>query len=173
MNSLFPLIYSTALFSFLSLISYFLIKQISNTQKLEKKIFELQEIIKKNDSYYEASYKLGQLYLKKKLFSKAILLFRKTLKTWDTNDKIGLGSLYNTIGFTYFTLEEYNLAIYYYEIAVEILPDYTLALTNLGYAYEKANLVLESYNSYKKALFYDPKNNLASERMLITKKLLN
>ena len=172
MNSLFPLIYSTALFFFLSLISFFLIKQIVNTQKLEKKIFELQKIVKKNDVYYQSFYKLGQLYLKKKLFSKAILLFRKTLKTWDPNDKIGLGSLYNTLGFTYFTLQEYSLAIYYYEIAVEILPDYTLALTNLGYAYEKRNFISESFNCYKQALFYDPENNLAAQRLLVVEKLL-
>nr|YP_011005672.1 hypothetical protein V2479_pgp020 [Cutleria multifida]WAM62676.1 hypothetical protein [Cutleria multifida] len=173
MNSLFPLIYSVALFFFLSCISFFLIKQIRNTQKLEKKIFELQEIIKKNDTSYESYYKLGQLYLKKKLFSKSILLFRKTLKIWNKNDKIGLGSLYNTIGFTYFTLKEYNLAIYYYKIAIKILPDYTLALINLGYASEKCNLIMDSYNYYKKALVFDPNNILASKRLLIVKKLIN
>nr|YP_011005114.1 hypothetical protein V2471_pgp020 [Analipus japonicus]WAM61977.1 hypothetical protein [Analipus japonicus] len=172
MNSLFPLVYSITLFFFLSLISYFLIKQITNIQQLEKKIFDLQEIIKKNEAPYEAYYKLGQLYLKKKLFSKAILLFRKTLELWDNNDKIGLGSLYNTIGFTYFTLKKYKLAIYYYEIATEILPDYTLSLTNLAYAYEKQNSLLKSYNSYKAALFYDPRNSLASERIEVVKNLL-
>ena len=172
MNSLFPLIYSVALFLFLTAISFYLIRQIWNTQNLEKKIFLLQESIKKNNTNYEDFYKLGQLYLKKKLFSKAILVFRRALKNWDPNDKIGLGSLYNTIGFTYFNLKQYNLAIYYYKIALEILPDYNLALTNLGYTYEKLNLYSESYNCYKKALGWDTKNQLSSLRIGIVKKRL-
>nr|QWK42064.1 hypothetical protein [Pseudochorda nagaii] len=172
MNSLFPLVYSAALFIFLSVISFYIIKQISNTQKVEKKIFVLQEAVKKNDASYESLYELGQLYLKKKLFYKAILLFRKALKTWDTNDKIGLGSLYNTIGFTYFTLKQYKLASYYYNIAITIIPDYTLALTNLGYTYEKLDLTVEAYNCYKDTLVWDPKNELAALRILITEKRL-
>lgn len=172
MNSLFPLIYSTALFCFLALISFFLLKQIINTQGLEKKMFELQTMIKKNDTSHELYYKLGQLYLKKKLFSKAIFLFRGAIKNWDTNDSIGLGSLYNTIGFTYFTLKEYNLSIYYYKIAIKILPDYTIALINLGYAYEKQNLLLESYNSYDKVLVYNKNNSLALKRIKVVRRLL-
>lgn len=172
MNSLFPLIYSTTLFCFLALISFFLLKQIINTQGLEKKMFELQAMIKNNDTSYELYYKLGQLYLKKKLFSKAIFLFRGAIKNWDTNDNIGLGSLYNTIGFTYFTLKEYNLAIYYYKIAIKILPDYTIALINLGYAYEKQNLLVESYNYYNEVLDYNKNNSLALERIKVVKRLL-
>nr|YP_011007219.1 hypothetical protein V2494_pgp021 [Pleurophycus gardneri]QWK42491.1 hypothetical protein [Lessoniopsis littoralis]WAM64506.1 hypothetical protein [Pleurophycus gardneri] len=172
MNSLFPLVYSIALFVFLFIISFYILKQITNTQKLEKKIFRLQESIKKDNVSYETFYKLGQLYLKKKLFYKAILLFRQALKAWNPNDKIGLGSLYNTIGFTYFTLKQYNLANYYYSIAIEIIPDYTLALTNLGYSYEKLNLSVESYNCYKNALVWDPENRLASSRILVVEKKL-
>nr|YP_011005315.1 hypothetical protein V2475_pgp101 [Chorda asiatica]QWK43059.1 hypothetical protein [Chorda asiatica]WAM62178.1 hypothetical protein [Chorda asiatica] len=170
MNSLFPLIYSTVLFIFLFIISFFILKQISNTQKIEKKIVKLQENVKANNTSYEAFYKLGQLYLKKKLFYKAILLFRQALKIWNPDDKIGLGSLYNTIGFTFFTLKQYSLAKYYYSIAIEILPDYTLALTNLAYTYEKLNLLGEAYNCYKSTLLWDPENKIASSRILVVEK---
>ena len=67
MNSLFPLVYSIALFVFLFIISFYILKQITNTQKLEKKIFKLQESVKKDNVSYETFYKLGQLYLKKKI----------------------------------------------------------------------------------------------------------
>ena len=143
MNSIFPLFYSIALFFFLSLISYYILKQIINTQKLEKKIFSLQELVKKDTPSYEDCYQLGQLYLRKKLFLKAIVIFRKALKLWDPNDKIGLGNLYNAIGFTFFNLEEYNYAIYYYQIALKIIPDHTLALVNLGYCFEKINSIMK------------------------------
>ena len=172
MNSLFPLIYSVTLFLFLCLISYFLIKQIIDIQKLERKIFDLQENIKNDNTSYETYYKLGQLYLKKKLFSKAILLFRKTLKLINKNDTIGLGSLYNTLGFTYFTLKKYSLAIYYYEIAVQILPDYTLSLINLAYAYEKQNLISKAYDCYRIASVYDPENKLILRRIRIVENLV-
>nr|QWK43626.1 hypothetical protein [Desmarestia aculeata] len=170
MNSFFPLIYSITLFFILFIISFYLIKQIVNTQKVEKKIIDLQDSIKTDKASYEIFYKLGQLYLKKKLFYKAILLFRRALKTWNTNDKIALGSLYNTIGFTYFELKQYDLAIYYYKIAIKIIPDYTLALTNLAYAYEKMNLYSEAYDCYKTTLVWNPKNELASSRILTVKR---
>nr|QWK41779.1 hypothetical protein [Protohalopteris sp.] len=149
MNSLFPLLYSIVLFLILLIISSYVIQQVNNTQKAEKKIMVLQKNIQSNRFSYQDNYKLGQLYLKKKLFSKAILLFREALKTWDFNDKIGLGSLYNTIGFTYFKLKQYDFAIYYYQIAIKILPDYALALKNLAYTYEKVSLYNEAFNFYK------------------------
>jgi len=173
MNSFFPLIYSITLFFILFLISFYLVKQISNTQNVEKKIINLQDNIKTNKASYESFYKLGQLYLKKKLFYKAILLFRRALKTWNTNDKIGLGSLYNTIGFTYFELKQYDLAIYYYKIAIKIIPDYTLALTNLAYTYEKMNLYVKAYDCYKTTLVWNPQNQLASSRILGVKRKLS
>nr|YP_010485157.1 hypothetical protein N8E41_pgp001 [Sargassum fulvellum]UVW80951.1 hypothetical protein [Sargassum fulvellum] len=172
MTSLFPLIYSIVLFCFLILIIFFIIKQVIDTQKLEKKTFELQALLKRNNTSYELYYKLGKLYLKKKLFPKAILLFRKATNNWDINDNIGLGHVYNVIGLTYFTLKEYNLAIYYYKIALKIIPDYTIALINLAYVYEKQNLLLDSYNYYNKVLYYNKNNNLAIKRIKIIRRLL-
>lgn len=172
MNSIFPLFYSIALFFFLFFISFYILKQIINTQKLEKKIFYLQELVKKDDLYHEDCYQLGQLYLRKKLFLKAIVVFRKALKLWDPNDIIGLGNLYNAIGFTFFNLEEYDYAIYYYKIAVQIIPDHTLALINLGYAFEKINSFVTGYNCYRAALFWDTSNDLASTRFSSIEKKL-
>ena len=63
MNYLFPLLYSTILFCLLLLISFFIVKQILNTQGLGRKMFKLQTMIKKNDGSHELYYKLGQLYI--------------------------------------------------------------------------------------------------------------
>lgn len=164
MNSKFPLFYSITLVFFLSIITYYILKQIINTQRLEKKIFKLQESVKQTDSFYEDYYQLGQLYLKKKLFRKAIMIFRKALQLWDLNDEIGLGSVYNAIGFTFFSLEEYDYAIYYYDIALKTIPDYSLSRINLGYSYEKLNLLKEAQNCYQTALSWDPNNQLANNR---------
>ena len=154
------------------MINYQILKQILNTQRLEKNIFKLQELVKKDDPSHEDCYQLGQLYLRKKLFFKAVVIFRKALKLWDPNDKIGLGNLYNAIGFTFFNLEEYDYAIYYYKVAIKIIPDHTLALVNLGYSFEKVNSSITGYNCYKAALFWDPYNELASTRFLVVEKKL-
>lgn len=172
MNSLFPLIYAIILFFILFFISFYLIQQVNNTQKIERKILLLQNTIQKNNFFYQDTYRLGQLYLKKKIFSKAIVFFRKALKSWDLNDTIGLGSLYNTIGFTYFKLKQYDFAIYYYKIALQILPDYVLALKNIAYTYEKIKLYDEAYKSYKKILIWDPNNKLALKQLEILNRKL-
>nr|YP_011007077.1 hypothetical protein V2492_pgp022 [Phaeostrophion irregulare]WAM64364.1 hypothetical protein [Phaeostrophion irregulare] len=173
MNALFPLVYSLILFLVLCSISVFLIKQVINTQKTEKKIIFLQERININQFSYHDTYKLGQLYLKKKLFNKAILLFRKSLDTWDSNDKIGLGSLYNTLGFTYFNLKQYEFAIYYYQIAIKILPDYTLALKNLAYTYEKLTWYNKADKIYQKSLYLNPIDKVVLSRKQLLKRKLN
>ena len=106
------------------------------TRKVEKRLSLLEKRLQQNNTSSDNFYKLGQIYLGKKIYDKAIILFRKALKYWDQNDKIGLGSLYNTLGFTYFKLNNMKQAIYYYNQAIKLLPDYTLALTNLGLVYE-------------------------------------
>ena len=92
-------------------------------------------------------------------------LFRNSLKYWDFNDKLGLGSLYNTLGFTYFKLKQYEDAAYYYCQAIRLLPDYTLALTNLGLVYESQEKYKEAYEIYNQVLVFDCKNETASSRL--------
>ena len=70
--------------------------------------------------------------------------------------------------------EEYDFAIYYYQIVLKIIPDHTLALINLGYSFEKINSIIKGYHCYKTALFWDPLNKLAYTRFLtVEKKIKN
>nr|YP_010032296.1 Ycf37 [Schizocladia ischiensis]QOW07503.1 Ycf37 [Schizocladia ischiensis] len=165
MNFLFPLIYSTLLFISLSVFCVYTIEQIRRIQKLEKRISHLSEKIYNDDSLYEDYYRLGQIYVRKKIYEKAILLFRQALFNWDMNDRIGLGSLYNTIGFTYFNLKDYEYALYYYHIAIKLMPDYILALTNLAFTYEKLKNFYTAKKFYQITLTYDPLNRLALSRL--------
>jgi tetratricopeptide (TPR) repeat protein len=101
------------------------------------------------------------------LFDQAIIQFRYALKSWDTNDKEGLANLYNTIGFTYFESEQYDLAIYYYKEALKNLQTYTTAWNNLGYAYEKKKLFSDALESYSNVLRYDKENDIALGRFQV------
>lgn len=169
MNFLFPLIYSSLLFISLSIICFYLVGQLRMTQAVEKRISMLETKLQNQDRSSDNFYKLGQIYLRKKIYDKAINLFRQALKEWDVNDKIGLGSLYNTLGFTYFKLKEYDQAIYYYTQAIKLLPDYTLALTNLGLVYENKQMYKEAYQTYASALNYENENKIAKTRLPIMK----
>ena len=169
MNSIFPLVYSSILFSSLASICFYLFGQLKMTQKVEKRISILETRLQTEERSSDNFYKLGQIYLRKKIYDKAINLFRQSLKYWDENDKIGLGSLYNTLGFTYFKLKEYEQSIYYYMQAIKLLPDYTLALTNLGLVYENKQMYKEAYKIYSNAVEYENQNKIAKTRLPIMK----
>ena len=167
MNSIFAITYSIILFTILLVLAIYILRQIINNQKVEQIINQLQNTTKTGSTSYNEFYKLGQLYLRKRLFNKAILLFRQALKLWDINDKIGIGSLSNTIGFTYVKLKKYDFAIYYYKISLRILPDYIVAWKNLGYVYELINLKKEALICYKKILLFDPQNPYITSKLKI------
>ncbi len=169
MISIFPLLYSSILFFSLLFIGFYLVGQLKMTQKVEKRLSTLETKLQNNSKSSDNFYKLGQLYLGKKIYDKAISLFRQSLKYWDQNDKIGLGSLYNTLGFTYFKLKQHQHAIYYYKQAVSLLPDYTLALTNLGLAYENTQKYKEALRAYSNVLEYESTNQIAQSRLPIVR----
>nr|WAM64002.1 hypothetical protein [Ishige okamurae] len=172
-NSIFPLLYATVLFLILTIVSFYIIQQIAKIQANEKRIIRLEKKIQNGSAISDDHYKLGQFYLRKKLFNKAILSFRKAVQSWDRNDQIGLGSLYNTLGFTYFSLKEYQCAIYYYEIAVKIIPDYILVVRNLGYTYEQLKLYSQAYKCYNRMLSRNKDEQLLISQLVRVKRKLD
>jgi tetratricopeptide (TPR) repeat protein len=164
MENLLPIIYLLILLLILSGLAFFLIQEILKKQKLEENLYSLQKKVRENKATSQDHYFLGTLYLSKKLFDQAIIQFRYALKSWDSNDTSGLANLYNTIGFTYFESEQYDLSIYYYREAVKISNDYSTAWNNLGYAYEKKKMISEALESYRSVLIYDKENEIANNR---------
>jgi|SRR6056300_47026 tetratricopeptide (TPR) repeat protein len=167
MENLLPLTYLLILLTILSTLAFFLVQEILKKRKLEDNLYEIQKKVRTNKATSEDHYLLGTLYLSKKLFDQAIIQFRYALKGWDTKDKEGLANLYNTIGFTYFESEQYDLAIYYYKEALQNLQTYTTAWNNLGYAYEKKKLFSDALESYSNVLSYDRENEIATGRFQV------
>jgi tetratricopeptide (TPR) repeat protein len=167
MENVLPLIYLLVLLCLLSSLAFFLVTEILKKQNLETTLYDLQKKVRKKEATYEDYYLLGTLYLSKKLFDQAIIQFRYALKTWNNTDTGGLANLYNTIGFTYFESEQYDLAIYYYKEAIKNLNDYVTAWNNLGYAYEKKRMISEAVKSYKTVLGYEDDNQVALDRLQI------
>ena len=167
MENILPLTYLLILLTILSTLAFFLVQEILKKRKLEDNLYEIQKKVRTNKANSEDHYLLGTLYLSKKLFDQAIIQFRYALKSWDITDKEGLANLYNTIGFTYFESEQYDLAIYYYKEALKNLQTYTTAWNNLGYAYEKKKLFSDALESYSTVLTYDTENEIANGRFQI------
>lgn len=174
MNNLLPILYLFILISSLGLLLFFLIKQIFQKREKENELSLLQQKLRSGSINYFEHYSLGVIYLSKKLFDQAIIQFSYALKKWDPLDIPGLANLYNTIGFTYFESEQFDLAIYYYKESINLIPNYIIALNNLAYAYEKKKSLRDAINTYKKVLSYDEKNATASEKFQsLTRRIKN
>ena len=133
MEILLAKIYLSAIFGLLLMFSLFLIIQIKFRNDLE---IELNNLQYQNNYNYEIKFKIGQIYLRKKIYNKAIKEFRYCFNEWDKNDRLGLSSLLNTLGFMYVQLKDYNKAIYYYKTSLILTPDYITTRLNLTYIYK-------------------------------------
>jgi len=170
MDNVVPLLYLSILLISLVLISIFIGGQIIERKQIEDNLSVLQNKIRNNVANAEDYYELGSIYLSKKLFDQAILQFRYALQIWKNEDLEGISNLYNTIGFTYAETEQYDLAIYYYQEALKNDNNYTVALNNLGYAYEKQKMINEAITTYKKVITKEPNNETAVSRIQILKR---
>ena len=165
METFLPYVYISVLLLILVALATTITQQVVKRQQIEQTLSNLLRDIRNEKASGEDYYNLGTIYLSKKLYDQAILQFRYALKTWDTGDSPGLANLYNTIGFTYFETQQYDLAIYYYEEAIKINDSYVVARNNLAYAYEKQGRVEDAIQSYKKVLMFDSQNETAIDRL--------
>ena len=170
MDNIVPLLYLSILLLSLLLLSFFIGRQIIERKQIEDNLSVLQNKIRKNEANGEDYYELGSIYLSKKLFDQAILQFRYALQIWKNEDFEGISNLYNTIGFTYAQTEQYELAIYYYKEALKNDDNYTVALNNLGYAYEKEKMINEALETYIKVIEIEKNNETALSRIQILKR---
>ena len=169
MNSILPVIYLLILFISLVTLLTFLVRQILKKKELETELSELQKKLRSGSATAKDYYSVGVIYLSKKLFDEAILQFSKALKNWDKDDLEGLSNLYNTIGFTYFESEQFDVSIYYYKEAIALRPNYIVALNNLAYAYEKKRMLQDAVEVYSQVLTLDTENETANEKLITLK----
>nr|BDA98240.1 hypothetical protein [Rhodomonas sp. NIES-1006] len=170
MDNFLPLVYLSVLLIVLLILALLLFQQIFQKRKVEEALSELQLKVRSNNANGEDYYLLGTIYLSKKLFDQAIIQFRYALQMWDKNDTEGIANLYNTVGFTYSESSQYDLAIYYYNEAIKNLSNYTTALNNLGYVYEKKGDFSEAIKTYQSVVSYDQSNEVALDRLQILKR---
>lgn len=122
---------------FIAVISVF--REIFKSRKLEGSFSKLRSKLKKEPGSVGEYYQLGSIYSQKKLFTQAVSLFQKAIKSAealeerDTEVEDYITLTYNGLGYAYFAQEQYDLAIRNYKEALKRQPEYVTALNNLAH----------------------------------------
>ncbi|PZV15247.1 MAG: hypothetical protein DCF20_10690 [Pseudanabaena sp.] len=166
MDSTLAIAYLGALVVLLAGVSWLVIRQILKARSLENVISDLQPKLQKEKGTPEDYYQLGSVYLRKKLYAQAITLFNKALKEGGENN----AEVYNALGFSYFSQEQFDLAIKHYKEAIALQDGYVTAINNLGHAYEKKKLLPQAIEMYEQVQKLDEKNETAKRRLTSLRK---
>ncbi len=172
MDSNLLIIYISVLLIILGSSSWFIVRQILKTRKLEMSLERLENKLTTEKGTPQEYYELGSIYVDKKLYSQAIVLFQKALKAKDLEGEEDLAVIYNALGFAHFGQEQYDIAIRQYKEALKLQPEYVTSLNNLGHAYERKKLTAQALEIYEQALVYDPDNATAKQRVESLRKRL-
>jgi tetratricopeptide (TPR) repeat protein len=172
MDSNLLIVYLSVLLAILGSTSWFVVRQIFKTRKLEMSLERLENKLTTEKGTAQEYYELGSIYVDKKLYSQAIVLFQKALKTQELAGEEDRAFLYNALGFAHFGQEQYDIAIRQYKEALKLQPDYVTSLNNLGHAYERKKLTAQALEMYEQALTCDPDNATAKKRVESLRKRL-
>ena len=133
--------YLLILFIVLIIISIFVFRQFLRTRKDELNLVKFEQ--KGLDSLTKAS-ELYEFYDEEPDEAKAIIE--------------------NALGFSFAAQNEFKKAIKHYNLAIKFLPEYIVALNNLGSAQQRLLEYELSYATYKKVLEIDPNNKTALKK---------
>mmetsp|Transcript_19887 Transcript_19887/g.60051 ORF Transcript_19887/g.60051 Transcript_19887/m.60051 type:complete len:273 (+) Transcript_19887:154-972(+) len=158
------LIYVVTLLGFLVVGAYLIVRQVLIRRDLEEAAKVLGERIRTGSESSEDSFQLGVVLLRKKLFTQAVKHLQKAKENWG-GDPDELAQVHNALGFAFFNIQKYDLAVQEYGEAVRKQPGYVTALNNLGDAYEKKKNFKQALETYKEALNYAPGNKIATSRV--------
>jgi tetratricopeptide (TPR) repeat protein len=164
MDSNLAIVYLSILVVLLAGIGVTIFRQILKRRRIESSLSRLEKKLTQEKGTAQEYYELGSIFLDKKVYSQAVTLLQKAIKTAEQEGEEKIGVIYNALGYAYFAQEQYDLAIRQYKEALKYDSNYVTALNNLGHAYERKNLTSPALQSYEQALQVDPKNVTAKRR---------
>lgn len=152
-----PSVYCIILFIFLFPLFVVITLQLVYIVNIESQFNKLSQKDLAGDLNNNDTLMLAQIYVKKKLwFSSIKILELRSIENLNSKSRY-----FNIIGFSYYSMKQYNLAKVYYLKALDLRKDYLVALQNLAKIYEltkEFSLALETYST---VLFYYPDNLFA------------
>ncbi len=157
-------VYLGILLALLSVATFFVVRQVWVTRRIEKTLSDLQAKLTKEKGSAVEYYELGSILLDKKLFAQASVYLKKALKELSEEEIENSVLVHNALGYAYFAQEQFDLAIRQYNEALKISPGYVTALNNLAHAYERKQLMPQALETYEKSLATEPTNQTAKRR---------
>jgi tetratricopeptide (TPR) repeat protein len=173
MDSNLAVIYLSVFVAILAFAGVSVLRQIFKTRRIESSFSKLRNKLTKEKGTTQEYYELGSIYSEKKLYSQAITLLQKALKTAEEEGEESIAPIYNGLGFVYFAQEQYDLAIRHYKEAIKLKSDYVVAYNNLAHAYERKKLTAPALEMYEEALKYDANNVTAKRRAESLRRLVS
>ena len=163
-NGNYLVVYLGILLALLSVATFFVVRQVWVTRRMELTLSELQTKLSNGKGTALEYYELGSLLLDKKLYAQAAVYLKKALKELTEEEAENAVLVHNALGYTYFAQDQLDLAIRQYNDALKIRPDYVTALNNLGHSYERKQLMPQALETYEKSLATEPANETAKRR---------
>ncbi len=163
-NGNYLVVYLGILLALLSVATFFVVRQVWVTRRMELTLSELQTKLSNGKGTALEYYELGSLLLDKKLYAQAAVYLKKALKELTEEEAENAVLVHNALGYTYFAQDQLDLAIRQYNEALKIRPDYVTALNILGHSYERKQLMPQALETYEKSLATEPANETAKRR---------
>jgi tetratricopeptide (TPR) repeat protein len=173
MDSKLAVIYLSVFVGILAFALVSVVRQIFKTRRIESSFSKLRNKLTKEKGTTQEYYELASIYSEKKLYTQAISLFQKALKTAEEEKEETVAPIYNGLGFVYFAQEQYDLAIRQYKEAIKYKSDYVVAYNNLAHAYERKKLTAQALEMYEEVLKYDTNNTTAKRRAESLRRLVS
>ncbi|MFQ6539482.1 MULTISPECIES: tetratricopeptide repeat protein [Aphanothece] len=112
-------------------------------------------------------YELASVQLRKRLFGEAADNLSRALQRAQAEEAPteAVALIHNALGFALAAQNKYKQAIRHYNQALQVKPDYPVALNNLAFALEKQQNPEEARAAYQKVLALDAANKTAKKRL--------
>lgn len=154
-------IYLGFLLSFLITICIIITSELQKILDRETLLFKLTQKLQLNKINHNEIILLSKIYILKKLWFLSLTELEKQTKIHLSYK----AEYYYLIGLCYFNIQLNHLAIKSYQKAINIKPQYTEALSNLGKIYELNKKHNSAQEIYKYILKYDINNENAKLRL--------
>ncbi len=157
-----PQAYLIGLCCLLFVIAILVGRQLFRVRKDEMRLIDLEKTGSNLEKDAGMMYELASVQLKKRLFPQATLTLKKALKQLDDEPDEAKALMENALGFSLAAQNDFKSAVTHYKKALQAKSEYSVALNNLGFAYQQLLQESEAYKNYQEVLKFDPTNKTAN-----------
>ena len=165
MDSPLPSLYLVGLVVLLAILSIVVGIQVWRVQRDEAMLQRLQQQAGDGKADPVKLYELGSVQLRKRLFSQAVSSLSQAARRAGQEPSEGQALIHNALGYALAAQKQYAKAIRHYRKALEVKPDYPVALNNLGHALERQQQPQEAAKVYARTLAMDAGNATAKRHL--------